>query len=168
MLPDPLHPAVVHFPIVLMILLPLAAAGALWAISRGVGTAKAWAIPLATAAALTASSWVAVETGEGEEEKVEQVVAESSLHGHEEAAERFLLLSGAVLALTAAGLLRGVPGRLARLGATAGALGLVVLGVQVGHSGGNLVYRDGAASAYTAGAPGAEVAADGERGGDDD
>jgi uncharacterized membrane protein len=50
MLPDPLHPAVVHFPIVLMILLPLAAAGGLWAISRGVGTAKAWAIPLAAAA----------------------------------------------------------------------------------------------------------------------
>jgi uncharacterized membrane protein len=168
MFPDPLHPAVVHFPIVLMILLPLAAAGALWAISRGVGTAKAWAIPLAAAAALTASSWVAVETGEGEEDKVEQVVAESSLHGHEEAAERFLLLSGAVLALAVAGLLRGVPGRVARLGTTAGALGLVVLGVQVGHSGGNLVYRDGAASAYSAGTPGAEVAADGERAEDDD
>jgi uncharacterized membrane protein len=168
MLPDPLHPAVVHFPIVLMVLLPLAAVGALWAISRGVRPAKAWAVPLAAAAALTASSWVAVETGEGEEEKVEQVVAESSLHGHEEAAERFLLLSGAVLALAAAGLLRGVPGGLARLGATAGALGLVVLGVRVGHSGGNLVYRDGAASAYTAGSPGAEVAADGERGETDD
>src|SRR5512134_3400045 len=53
MLPDPLHPAVVHFPIVLMILLPLAAAGALWAIRRGVGPAKAWTIPLAAAAALT-------------------------------------------------------------------------------------------------------------------
>ena len=30
MLPDPLHPAVVHFPIVLMFLLPLAALAALW------------------------------------------------------------------------------------------------------------------------------------------
>ncbi len=147
-LPDPLHPAVVHFPIVFMVLLPIVAAGALWAIRRGTPPSKAWAGSVATAAALTLSSWVAVETGEGEEDKVEQVVAESSLHGHEEAAERFLLLSGVLLVVTAAGLLRGVPGRAARLGATAGALGLVALGAQVGHSGGNLVYRDGAASAY--------------------
>jgi hypothetical protein len=79
------------------------------------------------------------------------VVAESSLHRHEEDAERFLLLSGVLLVITAAGLVGGVPGRAARLGATVGALGLVALGAQVGHSGGNLVYRDGAASAYTGG-----------------
>ena len=35
MLPDPLHPAVIHFPIVLMVLLPLVAAWALWTIRRG-------------------------------------------------------------------------------------------------------------------------------------
>jgi uncharacterized membrane protein len=168
MLPDPLHPAVVHFPIVLMLLLPLAAGAGLWAIRRGAVAARAWAIPLTIAAVLTASSWVAVETGEGEEERVEDVVAESALHGHEEAAERFLLLSGAVLALAAAGMLRGTFGRLARLGATAAAVGLAGLGVQVGHSGGNLVYRDGAASAYTAGAAGATVAAEGERAERDD
>jgi hypothetical protein len=39
------------------------------------------------------------------------------------------------------------------VGATVGALGLVVVGAQVGHSGGELVYRDGAARAYTGGAP---------------
>ena len=148
MLPDPLHPAVVHFPIVLMLLLPLLAAGALWFIHRGAGPARAWGIPVLAAAALSLSSWVAVETGEREEETVEPVVAESSLHDHEEAAERFLLLSGALLVLAATGLARGVVGRLARLGTTAGAIGLAALGAQVGHSGGNLVYRDGAASAY--------------------
>jgi hypothetical protein len=31
-------------------------------------------------------------------------------------------------------------------------VGIVVAGVQVGHSGGVLVYREGAASAYTEGA----------------
>ena len=160
MLPEPLHPAVIHFPIVLMILLPVAAGVALWAIGRGAAPARAWTVPLAAAAALTASSWVAVETGEGEEERVERVVAESALHGHEESAERFLLLTGAVLALTAAGLLRGATGRVARLAATASSLGLVVLGVEVGHSGGNLVYRDGAASAYISPAAGPEAVAD--------
>ena len=149
MLPDPLHPAVVHFPIVLMALLPLIAAATLWAIRRGAPPVRTWSLTVAAALALSVSSWVAVETGEREEERVEQVVPESSLHSHEEAAERFLLLSGLLVVLTGAGLLRGVPGRVARIGATAGALALFVAGAQVGHSGGNLVYRDGAASAYT-------------------
>ena len=86
MLPDPLHPAVVHFPIVLVILLPIFALGALWAIRRGASARLAWAMPLAVAAALAASAWFAVETGEGQEERVESVLSESVLHEHEEAA----------------------------------------------------------------------------------
>ena len=168
MLPDPLHPAVVHFPIVLAVLLPFLAAGALWAIRRGARPAKAWAIPITAAAALTLSSWIAVETGEREEEKVERVVTESSLERHEEQAERFLALSGILLVVTAAGLLRGVPGRAARLGATVGAFGLLAMGAQVGHSGGKLVYHDKAASAYSGGASIGSAATDrkGERGED--
>jgi hypothetical protein len=111
----------------------------------------AWSFPLVTAAALALSTWIAVETGEREEDTVEAVVAESAIHEHEEAAERFLALSGVLLVLTAAGLLRGLPGRVARPAALAGALALVGFGAQVGHTGGNLVYRDGAASAYTDG-----------------
>jgi hypothetical protein len=159
---------VVHFPIVLMLLLPLAAAGALWAIRRGARPDRAWAVPVTAAAALSLSSWIAVETGEREEDRVEEVVAESPLHQHEEGAERFLLLSGVLLVVTAAGLLRGVPGRAARLGAAAGALGLAALGAQVGHSGGNLVYREGAATAYTGGVPSGPLAADRDRGEDTD
>jgi uncharacterized membrane protein len=154
-LPDPVHPAVVHFPIVFMVLLPLAALGALWAIHRGAPARRAWAWPLGLAVALSASSWVAVETGETEEEKVEQVVTESAIHEHEESAERFLLLSAVLVAVTAAGLLRGVSGRLARGGAVVGAIGLAALGGQVGHTGGQLVYRNGAAGAYTGNAGGA-------------
>jgi hypothetical protein len=112
------------------------------------------------AAALSLSSWVAVETGEGEEEKVETVVAESAIHQHEEGGERLLVLSGVLLLVTAGGLLGGAPGRIARLGAIAGALALAAVVAQVGHTGGQLVYRDGAASAYTA-HPG--TAAAGER-----
>ena len=168
MLPDPLHPAVVHFPIVLMVLLPLVAAGAIWAIRRGARPAVAWSAPLLTAAALALSTWVAVETGEREEEKVENVVAEAAIHGHEEAGERFLALSGVLLVVTAAGLLRGVPGSAARLVAFVGAFGLAGLGAQVGHTGGNLVYRDGAASAYTDGAAGRPMAAEAVRTEDED
>jgi hypothetical protein len=167
MIPNPLLAAVVHFPFVLMVILPIVATIALWTIRRGAVARKAWVVPLATAAALTLSGWVAVETGEREEEKVEAVVAESALHRHEEAAERFLLLSGVLLVLTSAGLLAGPAGRVARVGATLGALGLAAVGAQVGHSGGELVYRDGAASAYT-GEAAASASAAGESGAEDD
>jgi uncharacterized membrane protein len=141
-LPSPLHPAVVHFPIVLMILLPVAALGALWAIRRGTAPIRAWAIPVALAAGLTLSAWAAVETGESQGEKVEDTLGEQAVESHEDAAERFLLLSGAVLVVSAAGLLRGTAGRTARVVGTVAALGLVVAGYQVGHSGGRLVYGD--------------------------
>jgi len=79
------------------------------------------------------------------------VVPEAPLEEHEEAAERFLLLSAGVLLVAGAGLLRGRIGTAARLVTTAGAFGLVVAGTLVGHSGGELVYRHGAAAAYTPG-----------------
>jgi len=147
MLPDPLHPAVVHFPIVLAFLLPIVALAALWRIRRGGATRPAWGIAVATAAALSGSSWLALETGEADEERVERTVGEAPLESHEEAAERFLALSGGVLLLAGAGLLPGRLGAAARLATSAGALGLLVAVTLVGHSGGQLVYRHGAAEA---------------------
>lgn len=148
MLGMPLHPLVVHFPIVLTFLLPISVVVALWAIRKGTTPRRAWIVPVVVATALTLSAFVATRTGEAEEDTVERVVAERAIHGHEEAAERFLVLSGVLLLVAAAGLLPTTIGRAARLVTAAGALGLVAAGVQVGHSGGTLVYREGAASAY--------------------
>ncbi|MEO6878191.1 MAG: DUF2231 domain-containing protein [Gemmatimonadaceae bacterium] len=153
MLPNPLHPAIVHFPIVLAFLLPIFALGALWVIRRGATARRAWAIPVALSAALALSAWVAVQTGESQEDRVEDVVPGHALDTHEEAAELFLTSSGILMLVTAAGLTGGVVGRSARLLATGGAVALVFAAASVGHSGGELVYRHGAASAY------AEVAA---------
>ena len=152
MLPDPLHPAVVHFPIVLMFLVPIAAVLAVWAIRRGADTRRTWAIPLALATALAVSAFVALRTGEAEEDRVEAVVSEAALHEHEEAAERFLVLSGVLLLVAGAGLVRGDLGRAARLVTVVGSFGLVVAGVQVGAEGGELVYEHNAGSAYSDGA----------------
>jgi uncharacterized membrane protein len=152
MLPDPLHPVVVHFPVVLAVLLPIFAAGALWTIRRGTTPRRAWRVPVALAAALALSSWVAVQTGEAQDERVENVVAERPLETHEEAAEAFLAMSGGLVLLMAAGLSRGVVGRSARVLATVGAAALVVAAARVGHTGGQLVYRYGAAGAYATGA----------------
>lgn len=155
MLPEPLHPAVVHFPLVLATFLPLIAIGALIAIRRGASPVRAWAFPLVIAAALSASAFLAVRTGEAEEERVEAVVSESVLHDHEEAAERFLVLSGALVLLAGFGVLRGNVGSAARLLATIGSIGLFAAGIQVGAAGGDLVYRHNAASAYANPVPGA-------------
>lgn len=157
----PLHPLVVHFPIVLSVLLPISALVALLAIRKGTTPRRAWALTVAMAAALTVSAYVATETGEQEEDRVERVVTERAIHGHEEAAERFLVLSGVLLLVAGVGLMPRAVGEAARLVSTVGALGLLAAGVQVGHSGGELVYRHGAASAYTdaGGADGADAPA---------
>jgi uncharacterized membrane protein len=158
MIPEPLHPAVVHFPIVLALLAPLFAFGALWAIRRGASSRKAWGLTTALLAALALSSWVSVETGEQQEEVVEDVVAQQPFETHEEAAEAFLLLAGGVLAVAVVGLVGGRVGRAARVVGAAATLALVAGSVRVGHSGGQLAYRYGAASAYAAdvAAPGAD------------
>ena len=160
MLPNPLHPAIVHFPIALVVLLPFFAIGALWAIHRGASARRTWLIPTAVAAALTVSAFVALRTGQAQGEKVERVVPERVVDGHEEAAERFLILSGVLLLVAGTGLVGGVVGRSARLVSTVGAVALVAAGVQVGTSGGEMVYKHGAVSVY-AGAPGAGAAAQG-------
>lgn len=150
-IPTPLHPAIVHLPIALSILLPFFAVGALVAIRRGARPLKAWGITTALFAALTLSSWAAVETGEQQTERVEQVIAEAPIETHEEAAEAFLLFSLGVLGVAAIGLTSGKIGTVARIAGTVGALALVAAGYQVGHTGGKLVYQYGAAAAYTDG-----------------
>jgi uncharacterized membrane protein len=161
MLPDPLHPAIVHFPLVLAVLLPIFAVGALMAIHRGVPALKAWSLPVALAAALAGSAWLAMETGESEEDRVEAVVGEAALHDHEEAGERLLLLSAIILLVAAGGLYHGTAGAAARYVATFGAFLGLWAGVQAGELGGELVYVHNAASAYVSGgaAPAAGAAA---------
>jgi hypothetical protein len=102
-------------------------------------------------AALSLSAWIAVETGEQADERVESVVPAAPIETHEEAAEAFLTLSVIVLGVAAVGLRTGRIGQAARALGTVGAIALLGAGWRVGHSGGELVYRYGAASAYTGG-----------------
>ncbi|MCL4213021.1 MAG: hypothetical protein KJZ74_03820 [Gemmatimonadales bacterium] len=152
LVPNPLHPAVVHLPIALTVLVPAFAVGALVAIRRGARPVRAWGITTALLATLSLSAWVSLETGADQEDRVERVVTEQAIHSHEEAAEAFLALSLLVLVIAGAGLLNGRIGTGARLAATVGTLALIVAGYRVGHSGGALVYQHGAASAYTSSA----------------
>ena len=149
MLPDPLHPAIVHLPIALAILVPLVALFALAATRLGFLPVTSWAFVLLLQGLLFGSAWVAMETGEEEEERVEKVVAERHIEDHEESAERLLIASGVVLLVIGAGLAPGRAGALARPLGLALSLGVAALAADVGHSGGMLVYEHGAAAAYT-------------------
>jgi hypothetical protein len=75
-------------------------------------------------------------------------VAERHIEEHEEAAERFLALAALVLPLAAAGMLSGRVGTINRALTIALSLAALVAAGYTGHSGGELVYRHGAATAY--------------------
>lgn len=158
MLPDPLHPAVVHLPIALAVLIPPLALLAVLTIARGLLPARVWLAIALLQGLLVGSAWLAIETGEEQEERVEAVVAERHIEDHEEAAERFLAIAFLGLLATGAGLLPRPWGGRARVGAVAVSCAVLAVGVGVGHSGGELVYTHGAANAYLGSGSDAEKA----------
>ncbi len=147
----PLHPSIVHIPIALAVLMPLVAGGLLLAWWRGWFPRRVLIVAVLMQATLVGTSFAALETGEGDEERVEKVLAsEAGLEAHEEAAEGFFLATIAVLVLMGAGALipKESVGRGALAVAVVGTLVVAGLGYRVGHAGGELVYLDGAARAY--------------------
>ncbi len=167
-LPSPLHPAIVHLPIALAVLVPLFAIGAVLAIKRGAPSQKTWAIPFALIALLLVSGWASLQTGKRDEDRAERVLGEAPIESHEEAAEGFLVATGVVLLLAGAGFARGQVGTAARGVAVVGTIALMGAGYNVGHTGGALVYRNGSAMAFVGGGDGGAAAATADAGGDDD
>ncbi len=142
-IPSPLHAAVVHFPIVLVLLGTLTALGAV--------ITRRWNLPLFAAVLLTLGALgavVAVATGEKEGELVSTAgVIEQLLDRHESWAEntRNFAIAAAVLAMAAAAATRWSRASRA-LGAATAAVALIAgwCVFQTGHYGGQLVYRHGA------------------------
>lgn len=153
----PLHPAIVHLPLGLAMLMPLIAAGFGWALLTRRVRPRAWAVVVALQALLLGSALVAINTGGQEEERVEAVVAESAIEAHEEAAEQFAWATGATLALTGLVLVFSAPAAASALAAASLIATLIVggLALRVGHAGGQLVYAQGAAAVYASAQPGA-------------
>jgi uncharacterized membrane protein len=146
----PLHPALVHFPLGLAMLMPVLAAGFGWAIWTGRIGARAWLAIVALQGVLVGSALVAINTGGNEEERVEAVVPEGVLHQHEEFAEQFAWASGAACVLSALVLFgrRSAVSHGLTAAAVAATVVVAALGIRVGHAGGQLVYSHNAASAY--------------------
>lgn len=142
--PEPLHPAVVHFPIALLLTGAVAAMAAVFV--------RRWHLPLFAAILLSlgaAGAVVASVTGEQEEEKVEHAIpaAETLLEEHAEWGEgaRNAGLLAAVFAIGAASLAsRPLAGRGLSMATALAAIGAAYAVAQAGHFGGELVYRHGA------------------------
>jgi len=145
----PLHPALVHIPLGLSVVMPLLAAAIGLALLKGWATKPMWLVVIALQAVVLVGGLAAMNTGEEEEEVVEKVVEERLIEEHEERAEAFVWSAGVTLALSSAVLVLGPQqvGAAALVTAAAAAVTLG-LGYGVGHSGGELVFKHGAAAAY--------------------
>ncbi len=143
----PLHPIVVHFPIVLGSLLPLLAIGLWWAIKKWQWTPKVWALVSAVALIYTLAAATAVQLGEEDEEKVEKVISEKVIEEHEEAGELIPWLAGTLFLVSLGGFTVKYAKR-AHLAMIVLSLVALVPLINAGHTGGELVYEHGAAFAH--------------------
>lgn len=156
---DPLHPALVHVPLGLALVMPLVAGGLALAIRGGSLPRRAWLLAAALQAVVLAGGGAAFWAGHREEHRVEGLIAERLVERHEDRAEAFLWSAAGALALALAVL--AVPERrapAAAAAATAAAVVVAALGMWTGKAGGELVYRHGAARAYTGAAETAQAA----------
>lgn len=145
----PLHPAIVHLPLGLAVVMPLVAAALAWAIWKDRLPIRAWVMAAGVQALLLGGALLAMRTGEGDEDRVEDLVGKAALHIHEEMAEQFVWTVGITLALAVLALFVKRPLAHRLMAATvAGTLIVLGAGFRVGHAGGELVYVHGAASAY--------------------
>lgn len=148
----PLHPLFVHLPIALALLMPFLAGGLWLALVRSWLPPRAWILATGAQLLLVASGWLAIRSGEADEDRVERFVPEAAIEQHEAAAEAFVLGAAAVFLLSLTPLLWRRHPRLCHGLAAAtsvAALGVLALGYRVGKAGGELVYRHGAAAAFT-------------------
>lgn len=154
MIPDPLHPAIVHFPIVLLLLgAPLAVLAVF---------VRKWHLPVLAAVVLSLGAIGAVGatiTGEKDAEMAGELAGngEQILDEHEEWGElaRNLGIIAALLAIASSTLARKpaagrVVGSIVALAAVAAAFAVA----QAGHYGGQVVYKHGVGVNAAAGAAG--------------
>lgn len=145
----PFHPVVVHFPVALSFILPILILVFAWMIKTKKMSHQAWLIVIGLQVFTTVSGYVALETGEDEEHQVEKVVDKKLIHEHEEKAEIFAGSTVIALVLSVAVFFLKQELQFAiKLVICLISLISAYLAYNTGHSGGLLVYRYGAASAY--------------------
>lgn len=176
MFPDPLHPAIVHFPIVLLLLgAPLAILAVLL---------RKWHLPVLVAVVLSLGAFgalVATWTGENDAEMAGELAGngEQTLDEHEEWGERARNagIVAALLAIASAAVFHHpMAGRSLGAVAAVAAIAAAFSVAQAGHYGGQVVYKygvgvnaaGGAAAGEPATAPGGATEKKKQGKGDDD
>jgi uncharacterized membrane protein len=161
----PLHPAIVHVPLGLAMIMPLVAAALTIAVWRGKLPRGALGLLTVLQLVLAGSGLAAAALGDAAAKQAAAVAPRDAIEAHEEAAEAFVWVAVAVLAVSVVALV--VPrARAAKVAAlvTAGTLAVAALALNAGMKGGELVFRYGAGSTAAQG----HVAAPAERPGDRD
>ncbi len=153
-MPEPLHPGIVHLPLALSFVLPVLIIVFAQMIRMNKMSPGAWLVIIGLQLAVTGSGYVALETGETEEHNVEKYVPKKLIHEHEEASEIFVGSSVIALVLSvAAFFIRKEFQFPIKMGIAVISLGSTYLAYSAGKLGGELVYKHGAASAYSEPAP---------------
>jgi hypothetical protein len=146
----PLHPAIVHAPLGLALAVPVVLLVLTVGLFRRKVAPRALLIGALLQTIVVGGGLLALATGDAEESRVEAVVPESAIERHEDLATLFVSAAAVTLAGTlAASFGRERWSRRFAVASTGASVAVLALGLAVGHAGGNLVYRDGAASAYS-------------------
>lgn len=143
----PLHPMIVHFPLVIAFLMPLTILYAIFIADKRNSSSRIWLGILITAVALSASSFLSLELGEGNEEIVEKVVSEHKIEDHSDYAENFTYSTVASV-LLAGMVFFGKFGNIPKFGLILTSFLTLMLAFPTGHSGAELVYKYNAGAAY--------------------
>lgn len=146
----PVHPLIVHIPMVITFIMPVLIMAFALMIKKGKMFPKGWLVIIGLQMAVVISGYISLETGETEEDRVEKVVSKKFIHEHEEAAEIFVGVSVLALVLSI--------GVFFLKKESAFPIHMVIVGLSLisgflayrtGELGGELVYVHGAADAYT-------------------
>lgn len=153
----PLHPAVVHVPLGLSLIMPVLLAGLVWAIVAGRLPPRAWLVGLLLQGVVLGAAALALWSGEQDEERVERSAVEAQVEAHERSARAFTFAAGGTFVAAAVGLAlrsRPRPFLTAGVGTVALSLAMLGLGIQAGHRGGLLVHGGSGLGAPVRGEPG--------------
>lgn len=145
----PFHPIAAHFPIALTVIMPFLVLIFALMIKTGKMSSMAWLVIIGLQLFTTVSGYVALESGENEEDTVSRIVDKAIIHEHEEAAEIFVGVTVVTLVLSIATFfLKKEIQYLVQLAIVL--LGLVngYLAFRTGEQGGKIVYKYKAPNAY--------------------
>ena len=161
----PFHPAIVHLPLGVSMLLPGLAFLAMFAIWRRWVPQRTWWVIVGLHALLVVGAMMGRQTGEKEKDLVGGIVDDAPVEEHEAAADRFVQASVVALVVAVGSAFVSAPrvAPLAHLLVVALSLGVLILGMLAGHLGGRLVYIHDAAQAHLPANTGGGAAGDADR-----